>query len=115
MAVTGKPAGDNSMSGARPRPNRNHCRSSGGQGKTCMANAGLREAQIAGLYSGHDAAVVDASCRAKDGVPHETRLSLVARPTPRRGVNDRTGHLNTSHLTDRVNTGSPKRAPRGDP
>jgi hypothetical protein len=97
--------------GKRRHPGRNHCGPAGRQGKTCMVNAELREAQIRDFMSGRDAAVVDASCRAKGGVPHETCLSLVARPTSRRGANDRTGHLNTSHLTDRVNTGSPKRAP----
>lgn len=53
-----------------------------------MVNAGLREAQIRDFMSSHDAAVVDASCRAKGGVPHETHLNLVARLTPRRGAND---------------------------
>ena len=97
--------------GTRRPPGRNHCRLSGRQGKTCMVNAGLREAQIQELYSGRDAAMVDASCRAKGGLPHSVLLNLVARSTSRREANDRTGHLPTSHLTDRVNMGSPKRAP----
>lgn len=111
MAATVKAAGDNSMSGKRRHPGRSHCRLSGRQDKTCMVNAGLREAQIQELYSGHDAAMVDASCRAKGGLPHSVLLNLVARSTSRREANDRTGHLTTSHLTDRVNMGSPKRAP----
>lgn len=97
--------------GKRRHPGRNHCGLSGRQGKTCMVNAELREAQIKELYSGHDAAMVDASCRAKGRVPHETYLNLVARSTSRREANNRTGHLTTSFLTDRVNTGSPKRVP----
>lgn len=111
MAATVKAAGDNSMSGKRRHPGRSHCRLSGRQGKTCMVNAGLREAQIQELYASHDAAMVDASCRAKGGLPHSVLLNLVARSTSRREAKDRTGHLTTSHLTDRVNMGSPKRVP----
>ena len=77
-----------------------------------MVNAGLREAQIGDLMSGRDAAVVDASFRVTGGAPHLARLNLIARPALRRRDNDRTGHLTTSHLIDRVNTGSPKRALR---
>ena len=97
--------------GTRRHPGRNHCMLSGRQGKTCMVNAKLRETQIRDFIPGHDAAMVDASCCAKGGAPQKAHLNLVAQPTSRRGANDRTGHLTTSHLIDRVNTGSPKRAP----
>jgi hypothetical protein len=55
--------------------------------------------------------MVDASFRATGEVRRTSRLILTARPTLRRRDNSRTGHLNTSHLIDRVNTGSPKRVP----
>jgi len=75
----------------------------------CMMNAGLRETQIGDLRRGHDAAMVDASCRVTGGMTHWPHLTLIIRPTFRRKDNDRTGHLTTSDLIECVNMGSPKR------
>lgn len=100
---------------------RNRCRSSKGQGKTCMANARLREPQT------WDLSQIEAHQRLKRlsrvECDHQLRSHLRrvvpsslgpldpdTRTTPHRGAKGRTGRLTTSHLGNDVNTGSPKRA-----
>lgn len=97
--------------GSKASPGRYHRRLSGSQDKTCMVNAALRETQIGVLALEIDAPMVNASFRVKGEVRRTLGLILTTRPTLRRRANDRTSHLNTSHLYDCVNTGSPKRIP----
>lgn len=100
-------------------PDQNRRRPAGGQGKACMVNATLREAQIRSLFCGHDASTVVASCCGyrdtaqnpgkEDG---NTGWPSSSGPTvqPASRENDRKGHLTTPNLIGCVNTGSPKRA-----
>ena len=98
---------------------RNRCRLARGQGKTCKANAELRESQARDLSQVLTHQRLKRHCRVEGGhqpvLPSEGRcrsvigsFDPVTRTTPHRGANGRTGRLTTSDLNDSVNAGSPK-------
>lgn len=79
-----------------------------GQGKTCMVKAILPEPQFAAAY---DTCNVAERLTRHPGWKEDRALrsSLSVHPAhpPYRGVSERTGHRNTSHLSTRVITGCP--------